>query len=127
MPFMRVTVPSNVSAQSNAALAKDLTNFSVTTLQKPREMTTVTFVRVEPSEYFIGGEAVEPGPGIHLEVSLTTGTNSADERKQFIKEVSESIVRIYGPNATLRGVALTEYLPESYGYEGITQYERSHR
>jgi 4-oxalocrotonate tautomerase len=62
--------------------------------------------------------------GVHVETSLTTGTTTPDQRADYIKEVSRRLVLALGPGATLRGVALTEYKADAYGYEGITQAER---
>lgn len=50
------------------------------------------------------------------------GTNSAAEKAAFIAQAGALLSDLLGPLAR-SGVALHELHPESYGYNGVTQFD----
>lgn len=56
------------------------------------------------------------------EATLTAGTNSAAEKAAFIAATDELLSDLLGP-LPRSGVALHELHPESYGYNGVTQFD----
>ncbi|MFC3998388.1 4-oxalocrotonate tautomerase family protein [Nocardiopsis sediminis] len=124
MPFIRATISDpDLSPAAQKTLATGLTELAVTTLKKPLERTTVHLNLVPADRYYVGGELVTGATGAHVEVSITVGTNSADEKARFIAQTYELLRSTLGVLPSVAGVALYEMHPESYGYNGITQLD----
>jgi 4-oxalocrotonate tautomerase len=68
------------------------------------------------------GQPLTGGLDAHVEASITVGTNSAAEKAAFIARAGELLSDILGP-LPRSGVALHELHPESYGYNGVTQFD----
>ncbi|MFE5995210.1 4-oxalocrotonate tautomerase family protein [Streptomyces sp. NPDC056453] len=124
MPFIRATISNpQLDRATQEALAKGLTDLAVATLNKPLERTTVHVNLVAADRYYVGGEPVSEATGAHVEVSITMGTNSADEKARFISQTYELLSSTLGLLPPVAGVALYEMHPESYGYNGVTQLD----
>ncbi|MGP3975816.1 tautomerase family protein [Streptomyces sp. 8N114] len=124
MPFIRATISNpQLDPATREVLVKGLTDLAVTTLNKPLERTTVHLNLVPADHYYVGGEPVGEATGAHVEVSITAGTNSADERARFISQTYDLLRSTLGLLPSVAGVALYEMHPESYGYNGVTQLD----
>ncbi|MFD6432231.1 4-oxalocrotonate tautomerase family protein [Streptomyces venezuelae] len=124
MPHIRATVtgpdlPDDVAR----GLAEGLTGLAVTALGKSAERTIVHLAPVPAPHYYVAGKPLADGArDVHLKVSITAGTNSAAEKAAFVSEAAVFLSELLGP-LTRGGVALHELHPESYGYQGVTQFE----
>jgi 4-oxalocrotonate tautomerase len=122
MPFIRITISDpQLDRATQETLAQGLTGLAVTVLNKPLERITVHLNLVPADCYYVGGEPVREATGAHVEVSITAGTNSADEKARFISRTYELLRTTLGLLPSVAGVALYEMHPESYGYNGVTQ------
>ncbi|MEV0258467.1 tautomerase family protein [Streptomyces sp. NPDC050732] len=128
MPHIRATVTGqDLPAATARALAEGLTGLAVTALGKSAERTVVHLGLVPADRYYVGGKPLtDGGRDAHLEVSITAGTNSAAEKAAFITEAAALLSELLGPLAR-GGVALHELHPESYGYQGVTQFDHYRR
>ncbi|MEU6822076.1 tautomerase family protein [Streptomyces atriruber] len=124
MPHIRATVTDpDLPADVGRALAEGLTGLAVTALGKSAERTIVRIDPVPADCYYVAGKPLADGArDVHLEVSITAGTNSATEKAAFISGAAAFLAELLGPLAR-GGVALHELHPESYGYQGVTQFE----
>ncbi|WP_069885001.1 tautomerase family protein [Streptomyces luteocolor] len=128
MPHIRATVTDpDLPADTRRALAEGLTRLAVSALGKSAERTLVHLDLVPADRYWVGGQPLaDGGRDAHLEVSITAGTNSAAQKEAFITGAHAFLTDLLGPLAR-GGVALHELHPESYGYQGITQFEHYRR
>ncbi|WP_432178355.1 tautomerase family protein [Streptomyces sp. NBC_00063] len=123
MPFLRVTVTDTaLPADAQRTLAEGLTGLAVSALRKSRARTVVHVDLVPADRYYVDGRPLVGGLDAHVEATVTVGTNSAAEKAAFIAEAGELLTKTLGPLARC-GVALHELHPESYGYEGVTQFD----
>ncbi|WP_306338086.1 tautomerase family protein [Streptomyces sp. KL118A] len=124
MPHIRATVTGpDLPADVARRLAEGLTGLAVTALGKSAERTIVHLDPVPAGRYHVAGKPLADGArDAHLEVSITAGTNSAAEKAAFITGAAAFLADLLGPLAR-GGVALHELHPESYGYQGVTQFE----
>ncbi|MFD5075654.1 4-oxalocrotonate tautomerase family protein [Streptomyces sp. NPDC058371] len=126
MPYFRVTVPDpDLPADSRRALAEGLTGLAVSVLRKSAARTVVHINLVQAGSYYVGGKPLTSGRDAHVEASITLGTNSAAEKAAFIAGAGELLAEVLGP-LPRAGVALHELHPESYGYNGATQFAFYH-
>ncbi|MGK5547922.1 tautomerase family protein [Streptomyces sp. URMC 127] len=122
MPYFRVTVPGpGLPADVQRALAEGLTELAVSVLRKDRARTIVHINPAPAGSYFVAGRPLAGERDAHVEASLTAGTNSAAEKAEFIARAGELLTGLLGP-LSRSGVALHELHPESYGYDGVTQF-----
>ncbi|MEV5976900.1 tautomerase family protein [Streptomyces sp. NPDC052114] len=123
MPHIRATVTDpDLPADTRRALAEGLTRLAVSALGKSAERTIVHLDLVPADRYYVGARPLTDGRDAHLEVSITAGTNSAAEKAAFLTGATAFLTDLLGPLAR-GGVALHELHPESYGYQGVTQFE----
>ncbi|MFF1378000.1 4-oxalocrotonate tautomerase family protein [Streptomyces sp. NPDC058308] len=124
MPHIRATVTDpDLPADVRRALAEGLTRLAVSALGKSAARTIVHLDLVPAERYYVAGKTLAEGArDAHLEVSITAGTNSAAQKAAFISEAAAFLSHLLGPLAR-GGVALHELHPESYGYQGVTQFD----
>ncbi|MFG3367057.1 4-oxalocrotonate tautomerase family protein [Streptomyces sp. NPDC090032] len=127
MPFIRVTVTDTaLPADAQRTLAEGLTGLAVSALRKSAARTIVHVDLVPAERYYVDGRPLTGGLDAHVEATVTVGTNSAAEKAAFIAQAGELMAKALGPLAR-SGVALHELHPESYGYDGLTQFDFYHR
>ncbi|MFJ9407113.1 4-oxalocrotonate tautomerase family protein [Streptomyces sp. NPDC101393] len=123
MPYIRVTVPDpDLPADVRRALAEGLTRLAVSALHKVGARTIVQIDLIPAGSYYIDGKPLTGGRDAHVEARLTLGTNSAAEKAAFIAGADELLSDLLGP-LPRSGVALHELPAESYGYNGVTQFD----
>lgn len=106
---------------SQQPLVAGLTALAVSTLGKSAGRTTVCLDLPPAGRYFVAGRPMEGCPGAHVEVSLTAGTHSTDEKARFLREAYQLLPETLGASPQVAGAALYELRPEGYGYNGVTQ------
>ncbi|MEU6000395.1 tautomerase family protein [Streptomyces sp. NPDC047197] len=122
MPYIRATITDpDLPTTTQRTLAERLTALAVTALGKSGARTIVHIDMVPPARYYVAGKPLTGGLDAHVEVSITLGTNSAEEKAAFIAGANELLTNALGP-LTRGGVALHELPLESYGYNGETQF-----
>ncbi|WP_406204562.1 4-oxalocrotonate tautomerase family protein [Streptomyces decoyicus] len=123
MPYFRVTVTDpDLSADVQRALAEGLTRLAVSVLHKSSARTIVHLNLVPAGSYYVDGRPLTSVRDAHVEASITMGTNSAAEKAAFIAQAGALLSDLLGP-LPRSGVALHELHPESYGYNGVTQFD----
>ena len=77
----------------------------------------------EPGSWTIGGEPVPVAA--HLDVKVTRGTNTHEEKARFVAAVAAMFRQVLGPDLPLATyVVIDEIEADAWGYDGITQEER---
>jgi 4-oxalocrotonate tautomerase len=124
MPFARFTIADpELAAEVQADLAAGVTALLERDLLKEPEVTVVHVNLVPAQRWFVAAERAD-ATGAHLEVSITAGTNTAQEKAAFIDHAYELLGKHLGTLPAAAYVALYELDGESYGYNGITQLAR---
>ncbi|MGP8298795.1 tautomerase family protein [Streptomyces inhibens] len=127
MPYFRVTVTDpDLPTDVQRTLAEGLTRLAVSVLHKSSARTIVHINLVPAGSYYVDAKPLTGGRDAHVEASITVGTNSAAEKAAFIAEAGALLSDTLGPLPRC-GVALHELHPESYGYNGVTQFDHYRR
>lgn len=125
MPFARLTVADeHLPAATRAALAEGITALLASDLRKARETTVLEVSLVPAQSWFVAGRQHPGTTGAHLEVGITVGSNSAEERSRFIANAYAFLAERLGAVPPAVYVALFEVGGESYGVNGHTQFAR---
>jgi 4-oxalocrotonate tautomerase len=125
MPFARLTVADpQLSVETQHELAEGITKLLSGALLKEPEVTVVNTVLVPREQWFVAAIPRCAATGAHLEVSITAGTNTAEEKAAFLSEAYRLLVEALHTLPPAVYVALHELDAESYGYNGISQLAR---
>ena len=126
MPFLSLKLSAPESVETTTRVAAALLDLTVDVLKKKRELTSVAIEYVHPHHWFIGGVPLTPesGAGIYLEIKVTEGTNTKDQKKAFIDQVTVALGAILGEIQPTSYVVIQELRGDAWGYHGVTQEAR---
>ena len=127
MPFIHLQfAPAPGVRVDDAALAQTLTRLAAELLHKKPEVTAVRLEAVEPAAWFIGGEslAARSQAGAQLQIQVTAGTNSADEKARFVGAAFDALATRLGALHPASYVVVDEIAADAWGYGGRTQAAR---
>ena len=126
MPSLDLKVAGPAQAPAVQQLVEQLVALTTEVLGKRRDVTTVSVQRVPAEHWFVGGRPLAPGrSGLYLQVNVTEGTNSKDEKAAFLKGAFAAAEALLGPMDPASYILVHGVPADAYGYGGITQ-ERRH-
>lgn len=126
MPTLHLKVSPLQNPPTYRALASALTRLTALHLGKRPEVTAVMIDDVPAARWHVGGSDVQ-GPTAFLEISITQGTNTAQEKAAFIAAVFDELQNQLGagqPLAPASYVIVREVPATDWGYGGQTQAAR---
>ncbi|URK88722.1 tautomerase family protein [Rhizobium sp. RCAM05350] len=124
MPFVHIQVAgAHIGAREKQQLQKQATGFMVDIMRKRPEVTAVLVDVTEPGNWTVGGEPVLVAA--HLDVKVTRGTNTHEEKARFVAAVAAMFKDVLGPDLPIATyVVVDEIEADAWGYDGVTQEER---
>ncbi|MDZ7813485.1 MAG: hypothetical protein U5L74_10345 [Ideonella sp.] len=108
------------------ALAQALTQISASVLLKRSAVTALHIQEAEPSHWALGG-AVPEAPMALLEIRISQGSNSAEEKAAFVAQAYATLqahLDAHTPLALASYVTVLEVPAQNWGYGGQTQAQR---
>jgi 4-oxalocrotonate tautomerase len=123
MPTLHLRITPLHNPQHYAALGQGLTELTERVLRKRKEVTVVTIDDLPPARYLIGGYAAMKTAAC-LTIRITAGTNSAEEKAQFIASAYDLLVQLLGDLHVASYVIVQELPATDWGYGGRTQAAR---
>ncbi|MBS4097923.1 MAG: 4-oxalocrotonate tautomerase family protein [Sulfuricella sp.] len=123
MPYLNAKLSAPPSAELTAAIAARLTELTDAVLHKKRELTSVAVEYVPPAQWFIGGESLA-ALGLatfYLDVKVTEGTNSKDEKALYVAQVFAAVAALVGDLHPTSYIVIHEVRGDAWGYQGKTQ------
>ncbi len=123
MPILNVKLCTHPSQDTSTKVAAALTDLTVDILKKKRELTAVAIEYVSPSEWFIAGSALDgqSHSTFYLDIKVTEGTNTKDEKAAYVSQVFSAIESIIGSVAPASYIVIHDVRGDSWGYQGQTQ------
>src|SRR3954471_22972738 len=100
MPLITATYASNHQKRpTKAEIAAEVTRLSSTILGKDPKVTALIVQRVEPEDWFAGGRSLAEADlaSFWLDIHITEGTNTKDEKAKFLAETFKTMGRLLGP------------------------------
>lgn len=123
MPYLHLTLSHNPPAEGLARVAQALTDLTVELLGKRRELTALSIAITPEGRWFVGGAPLL-GQSYQLDIKVTDGTNTAEEKAGFIAQVHTTLEALLGPMATASYVVVHDLEGRAWGYQGRTQAAR---
>ena len=126
MPFLSVKLSAPESRETTAQVAAALLDLTVDILKKKRELTAIAVEYVTPQRWLIGGTALTPDspPSFFVEIRVTEGTNTKDQKKAFVEQVTAAMAALFGQVQATSYVVIQELPGDAWGYHGVTQEAR---
>jgi 4-oxalocrotonate tautomerase len=126
MPYLNARLGTEASAETTAAVASLLTELTADVLSKKRELTSVAVDHLDPRQWFIGGvtAAAQGLATFYLEIKITEGTNTKDEKAAYVAEIFAGMEAILGQLHPASYVVIHEVRADAWGYQGLTQEHR---
>lgn len=125
MPHLDVRVCSSGSEALSREIAASLTDLTATVLRKKRELTAVAVEYVAASEWFIGGAVASSRPTFYLNIKVTEGTNTSEEKSSYVARVFAAMQALLGELHPASYIVIQEVPSDSWGYGGLTQAFRA--
>ncbi len=126
MPYLNARLCAPESADTTARIATLLTDVTAEVLKKKRELTSVAVEYVEASRWFIGGTSLASQNigTFHLDIKVTEGTNTKDEKAAYVQRVFSAVEEIVGKLNPASYIVIHEVRGDAWGYQGFTQEYR---
>ncbi|MEO8305316.1 MAG: tautomerase family protein [Betaproteobacteria bacterium] len=123
MPFLNVKLTGLESLERSAKIAAVLTDLTVDVLKKKRELIAVAIEFVVPERWFIGATSLHEQAisSFYLDIKVTEGTNTKDEKSRYVAEVFAALEAIIGALAPASYIVVQEVHADAWGYQGQTQ------
>ena len=123
MPYLNLKLCGEPSQETTGLIAKSLTDLTAEILKKKRELTAVAVEFVAPSRWYIGGTSLADQSlrSFYLDIKVTDGTNTKDEKALYALRAFAGIEAIVGTLAPASYIVIHEVRADAWGYEGQTQ------
>lgn len=125
MPFARLTMLPALNPEIAQQLNIDLTSIIAQDLGKRHELTSVLIETPISGTWTIG--ATDKATSAHLEVCVTAGTNSEDEKRTFVANAMARLRETLPDLNAATYVVVKELAASDWGFDGLTQADRAAR
>ena len=126
MPILNVKVSRPASSELTASISELLLERTVRILRKKRELTAIAIDFVPPEHWVVGGStlAAQGKNSFYFDIKVVDGTNTKDEKAQYIAECFEALAELLDPLHEESYIYVHDVRAEAYGFGGLTQEYR---
>lgn len=123
MPTLSLRIAPLHNPHHYEALARPLTALTARVLNKRPEVTAVMIDDLPAARFYVSGKASEQ-PIACLEIDITQGTNTAQEKQHFVMEAHALLQSVLGNLHEASYVIVRELPASDWGFGGLTQAQR---
>jgi 4-oxalocrotonate tautomerase len=107
-------------------ISETLLELTTRILRKKRELTSITIDFVPPEHWVVGGAtlAAQGVSSFYFDIKVVDGTNTKDEKAQYIAESFAAFAKLLGPLHPESYIYVHDVRAEAYGFGGLTQEYR---
>jgi 4-oxalocrotonate tautomerase len=127
MPLITVQyAASRTSPTLKADIAAAVSQLSSDVLHKDPKVTAIIVQAVAASDWFAGGRSLTDQnlASVWLDIHITDGTNTKDEKAAFIAGTFKRFGELLGPLHEESYIHVHEVRADAYGFGGLTQERR---
>ncbi len=126
MPYLNVRLTTEKSKEITEKLVSLLMDRTSDVLGKNKNVISIDITFSSPERWFVGGSSMEKLGAVtfYLDIKITEGTNTKEEKSRFIKEVFTDVDKLLGPITPASYVIIDDVRADSWGYQGKTQEYR---
>ena len=125
MPFVTIKVAGRpLTPDQVQQLQQGATGLMATVMRKVADLTAVLVEQAALGSWTVGGAPVRAAA--HLDVKVTAGTNTPDEKARFVAEAMALLRNVIGPDLNpVTYVVVHEVAGDAWGWSGQTQAARA--
>lgn len=126
MPILNLKVSAEPSAELSEAVASGLVEITARVLRKNPQITAVSIDYTPPEHWIVGGQSLaqQGKASFWLDIKVVDGTNTKDEKAEYLAEVFALMRRVLGNLHEESYALIHEVKADAYGYGGVTQEHR---
>jgi 4-oxalocrotonate tautomerase len=127
MPLITVSYSSSRQTPSlKADIAASVSDLTAKILHKDPKVTAIIVKSVDPTDWFAGGKSLaeQKLASFWLDIHVTEGTNTKDEKAAYISAMFARMGEILGPLHNESYLHVDEVKGDAYGFGGLTQERR---
>ncbi len=126
MPMITVQIANGPDAALAHRVQQTIASLTSELLGKDPAVTAITVDFIPKKFWFIGGKSAEElrTGAFFVDVRITDGTNSKDEKARYIGETFAALSRLLGDVHPESYVHVDDVRADGYGYGGLTQERR---
>jgi 4-oxalocrotonate tautomerase len=127
MPLITVSYSSaRHSPPLNAEIAAAVNELTAKILHKDPRVTAIIVKSVDPANWFAGGKSLaeQKLASFWLDIHVTEGTNTKDEKAAYIAAMFTRMGELLGPLHNESYLHVDEVKGDAYGFGGLTQERR---
>ena len=123
MPYLNAKICGPQSAETVSKVTSFLTELTADVLGKKKDLISVAMEYVPANQWFIGGSSLSSQglASFFLEIKVTEGTNTKNEKASYIKKVFAAFESALGKLNPASYIVIQEVRADAWGYEGATQ------
>lgn len=129
MPYVNLKLTAAPSRQTTHVLGGILTDLTAEVLKKRRELTAVVIEYLAPDQWLIGAQSLAERAEmtVCLEVTVTAGTNSKEEKTEYIAKAFAALESALGRLSPASYITIKDVGADAWGYGGVSQELRRAR
>jgi 4-oxalocrotonate tautomerase len=127
MPLITVSYSSSRQSPSlKADIAKAVSELTADILHKDPKVTAIIVKSVDPADWFAGGRTLADQrlASFWLDIHVTEGTNTKDEKAAYIAAMFARMGELLGPLHNESYLHVDDVKGDAYGFGGLTQERR---
>lgn len=127
MPLITVSYTSSRQSPSlKADIASVVSELTAKILHKDPKVTAIIVKSVEAADWFAGGKSLadQKLASYWIDIHVTEGTNTKDEKAAYLAAMFERMAGILGPLHPETYLHVDEVKGDAYGFGGLTQERR---
>jgi 4-oxalocrotonate tautomerase len=127
MPLITVTYASSRQTPSlKADIASAVTELTAKILHKDPKVTAIIVKTADAADWFAGGKSLAEQnlASFWLDIHVTEGTNTKDEKAAYIAAMFKRMGDLLGPLHNESYLHVDEVKGDAYGFGGLTQERR---
>ena len=127
MPFINLVVSHRPDPALARTLAQGVAERTTRILRKSADVTSAAVSFADPAHWFVGGPSLEELglASFWLDVKVTAGTNSKEEKTAFLADTTAFLRKALGPLHEESYILVHEVPSDAYGYGGLSQGRRA--
>jgi 4-oxalocrotonate tautomerase len=127
MPLITVSYTSSRQSPSlKADIADAVSELTAEILHKDPKVTAIIVKSVDANDWFAGGRSLadERLASYWIDIHVTEGTNTKDEKAAYLAAMFKRMAEILGPLHPETYLHVDEVRGDAYGFAGLTQERR---
>jgi 4-oxalocrotonate tautomerase len=125
MPFVNIKVAgASLAPEQILRLQAEATRLMADVMHKKPELTAVLIEQVDAARWTVGAAPLRAAA--QLDVKVTAGTNTPEDKRRFVSEAVRLLRSVIGPTLNpVCYVVVHEVAADAWGYGGRTQADRA--